>query len=189
MTVSTPSRPKAWVRELSDEESKLGRALAGGHVPSIAKAIVHNSALKQAVFLELLDQLDRECSVLCRTRDASFFCKVPLSMLEEFCWDKFVEELQHKSPLLLQVMSSITSRNDHRNKSKSGKVHFPGICMAAAILLKERNQRMTGVQSLISLVLFSSHVEKYVSLSNWLYWIVNNVHAIYTPCMCLGGAP
>ena len=132
VTVSTPSRPKAWVRELSDEESKLGRALAGGHVPSIAKAIVRNSALKEAVFLELLDQLDRECSVLCRTRDASFFCKVPLSMLEEFCWDKFVDELQHKSPVLLQVMSSITSRNDHRNKSKSGKVHFPGICMAAA---------------------------------------------------------
>ena len=161
--MSTPSRQKPWIRELSEEESKLGRALAGGHAPSIAKAIVRNCTLKRAVFLEMLDQLNRECSKLCQKHETSLFCKVPGSALEDFHWDKFVQELHDKSPLLLQVMLTITSHNDHRNKSKTGKVHFPGICMATAILLKERNQRMTGVQSLISLILFSSHVEKYVS--------------------------
>ena len=51
---------------------------------------------------------------------------------------------------------------DHRNRSKSGRAHQPGICMAAAVVLKERNQKMTGVQSLVSLMLFASHVDKQV---------------------------
>lgn len=86
-----------------------------------------------------------------------------MNQLEEFKWDGFVEELRNKTPLLLQLILTVTMHNDHRNQLKSGKVHFPGICMAVAILLKERSQRMTGVQSLISLILFSSHVDKYVS--------------------------
>ncbi len=90
------------------------------------------------------------------------FCKVPLPELEEFQWDKFIGELQDKAPTLLQVLSTISSRNDHRNKLKSGRAHYPGICMAAALVPKERNQRMTGLQSVIALILFASHVDKQV---------------------------
>ena len=43
-----------------EEESSLGRALAGGHIPSVAKAIVKHSALREAVFLLFLDELDTE---------------------------------------------------------------------------------------------------------------------------------
>ena len=38
----------------------------------------------------------------------------------------------------------------------------PGICMATAILLKERNKKLHGVQSRISTLLYSSHLEKQV---------------------------
>ena len=46
---------------------------------------------------------------------------------------------------------------DHRNANKRGERHYPGICMATAILLKERNR---GIQAFLSLVLFSSRVQK-----------------------------
>jgi len=41
-----------------EEESALGRALAGGHIPSVAKAVVNHSGLREAVFLKLLDEVD-----------------------------------------------------------------------------------------------------------------------------------
>ena len=102
--MSSPSKQRTWVRKLNDDESKLGRALAGGHVPSIDKAIVRIDSLKQAVFLELMDQVDNECSQLCQiSRKTSLFCKVPVNQLEEFKWDGFIEELRNKAPLLLQL--------------------------------------------------------------------------------------
>ncbi len=45
---------------------------------------------------------------------------------------------------------------------KVGEAHFPGICSAAAILLKERNREMCGLQSLVSLLMYSCHAEKQV---------------------------
>ena len=47
----------------------------------------------------------------------------------------------------------------NRNQQKRGDAH----CMLMAILLKERNREMCGVQTLLSLILFSSRVQKQVS--------------------------
>ena len=57
----------------------------------------------------------------------------------------------------------IVNRNDYRNQHKQGERHHPGICMAIATLLKERNHEMCGVQTYLSLVLFSSRVHKEVT--------------------------
>ena len=75
-----------------------------------------------------------------------------------------IAELEGKAPLLLRICSSIVSVNDHRNQHKCGASHYPGICMATAVLLKERNREVTGLQSLMYLLFFSSHVEKKVIL-------------------------
>ena len=64
-----------------------------------------------------------------------------------------VRELEAQAPLLLKALSSIVTHNDHRSVSKVGASHFPVICMAAAVILKERNREMCGVQSLISLLM------------------------------------
>lgn len=89
---------------------------------------------------------------------------MPQSLLAEFSWTVLVEVLQKKAPTFFQILSTIASHGDHRNKMKVGDAHNPGICMAAAVILKERNREMNGVQSLLSLLLFTSHVNKQV------YW-------------------
>lgn len=131
-------------------------------MPSLAKAVMGHNALRKAVILSVLDQLESECSKLCqKSTPPPLFCKVPVSEIEEFQSDKFIQELKDKAPLFLQILSSIT-HNDHRNKWKCGTAHNPGICMAAAVVMKERNQKMTREQSLISQMLFASHVDKQV---------------------------
>ena len=50
-----------------------------------------------------------------------------------------IAELQSTAPLFYRVMYSLASSNDYRTLVKVGTVHFPGICSAVVILLKERN--------------------------------------------------
>ena len=68
-----------------------------------------------------------------------------------------------KAPTLLRLLSTIVQHNDHRNTSKRGDRHNPGISMAMAVLLKERNREMCGLQSLIVLLLFKGQAHKKAS--------------------------
>ena len=48
---------------------------------------------------------------------------------------------------------------------KGMHMQYPGLCTAVAILLKERNRVMCGVQSYVSSVLFSNNIHKKVCAS------------------------
>ena len=91
--------------------------------------------------------------MLCQAATTSKLSHIPVDQMAIFKWDSLTEELRSKSPLLLKVLTSIAVRNDHRNKKKVGAAHNPGIGTAAAVFLKERNCRMSGVQSLVSMLM------------------------------------
>lgn len=146
-------------------ETKIGRALAGGHLPSIAKSIMGHDKLRELLFKQFVANIDSECSQLCQRQPKhSVYRKMSKALLADFSWKDFVEDLKNKAPTFFQILSTIASHGDHRNKAKVGDAHNPGICMAAAVILKERNREMNGVQSILSLLLFTSHVNKQV------YW-------------------
>ena len=176
----TPSRLVPWTRKLDDEDAKVGRALAGGHIPSVAKAAMDHRGLREAILQLVLNKIGAECTTLCKRSPPSLFRKIAVEELMEFRWEKLIADLCTKAPLLLQILSSIVSTNDHRNRQKAGAAHYPGICMAIAVILKERNREMCGVQSLISLLLFSAHAEKKVYLSHSLPMLSSNILSIYT---------
>lgn len=77
-------------------------------------------------------------------------------------WDAFIIELQSKAPTLLLILLTLVSFNDSSNAKKVGATHFPGVCAAVAVLLKERNREMCGFQSLVSALLYACHSEKQV---------------------------
>ena len=168
--MSTPSKTLPWCTTLSDEVMKLGSALADGHLPSIAKAIVGHTILSELVFTLFVEKIDAECSTLCRRSAVppSLFRKVPVSQLSNFNWKSILDELAVKAPLFLQVLIKIACHGDYRNKKKVNSAHYPSIAMAAAVILKERNREMCGVQSLLSLLLFTSRVHKQVGYSHFL---------------------
>lgn len=164
VSVSSPSRPKPWSRLLPDEESKIGRALAGGNLQSLANAVMEHRGLRDLVLLRFLDSIDAECTTLCRRSLPSTFRKISTPTLGEFNWELMVDELQAKAPTLLRVLSTICAHNDHRNQKKCGSMHYPSICMAASVILKERDREMCGLQSMMSLLLFAPRVDKVVSV-------------------------
>jgi len=104
-----------------------------------------------------------------RTLPLSPFQKMDADQCGSFEWKTFVEDLKKKAPTLHAVFSCIVSRSDQHPNS----THYPGLCMSVAILLKERNREMSGLQYIVSLLLYSSHVDKQVSDRNALMHIDN----------------
>lgn len=147
---------------LGPAESKIARALLGRHAESIAKAVMGQDDLREAIIIVLLMQLNQECTNLCKSSNGSPFHRIPVDKLADFKWRDVVANLQLNAPLLFTLFYTIVSRNDNRNVVKVGAAHYPGICSAIASLLKERNRKMCGIQSLVSLLMYSCHAEKQV---------------------------
>ena len=165
VTVNNPSKETSFSKTLGDAESRVARALLGGHAPSIASAVLAMDAVKESIFTSFLELVNRECSELCQTANSTNFRHIPVDQYGSFEWDMFMEELRSKSPMFLKILTTIAVRNDHRNTKKTGSAHFPGIGTAAAVLLKERNCHMSGLQSLVSMLMYSCHCEKQVQLT------------------------
>lgn len=165
MTSSTTPQT-LWEKELLDEEAKIGRVLAGGYTPSLARAIIRHRSLSCCVFDLFMKQISTECDCLCRRgmSVASIFRKIPVSQLNQFKWESCIEELKTTAPLLLQMLTTMVGKNDARNMQKRDTAHYPGICFAVAVILKERSREMCGLQSLVSLLLMASGVEKKVTI-------------------------
>ena len=125
---------------------------------------MNNKELADEVIKLVTGVINSECHVLCRKsrENPSLFRRISTTDMPSFQWSKFVDELVKNAPTLYQLISSIVSYGDHRNVKKSGDSHFPGVCMTIAVLLKERNREICGIQSLISLLLYQSHTQKQV---------------------------
>ena len=149
---------------LPESASSIWAALAVGHMPSVAEAIINHNELGNLVLQHFLDKIDQECTTLCQKtlEPSSPFRKVPVDKFPTFQWKSLIEHLLSTAPILFRLLSTISSHSDHRNKKKVDSAHYPGICMTAAVILKERNREMCGVQSLISLLLYTSHVDRQV---------------------------
>ena len=145
---------------------KIAQTLSGGHLPSIAKAVFSHCGIREHILLRVMDTLNNECDLMCRknVEQPSLFRKMSIAAVEEFSWVAAITELQKNCPTLLRLLRSLVSRNDHRNEHKRGESHDPGLCMAIATILKERNREMCGIQTYVSLVLFNSRVQKKVKL-------------------------
>ena len=163
--MNSPSRANPYVSTLSTSLHRIGCALAGEELSTIARAMFANDELRKYLLKKFLDMIDEECSELCRKtpNKVSLFRCVPIEKLSDFTWDAFATDLKLKAPTIYQVLSLIVSHSDHRNEVKKDRRHLPGICMAIATLLKERNREMCGLQSVISVALFASQVQKKVS--------------------------
>ena len=73
--------------------------------------------MSEAVFLLFLDELDAECSKLCKRSELSAFRKLPVSKMSEFEWKVLIDELSSKAPMMLKILCSLTSANDHRTST------------------------------------------------------------------------
>ena len=119
-------------KEVDGTLQKIGRSLAGGHIPSIAKSVFANPSLREQLIDKVVQAVGSECASMCSrsAQPASLFRCLSLDQSDTFAWKECVGELEQKCPILLRLLTHIVSHTDHRNTSKRGEKHYPGICMA-----------------------------------------------------------
>ena len=74
-------------KKLDDGLMKIGRALAGGHLPSIAKATFAHSGLREELLLKMMDlvnQVDALCKKEKHSESPSPFRHIPVLDMENF---------------------------------------------------------------------------------------------------------
>ena len=105
-----------------------------------------------------------ECDELCRRGASSTlpFKSIPTEHLPDFKWRICIQNLEEKALTLLRLLPKIVGKSDNRNQDKHGDKPHPGICMAIATVLNERNREMYGIQTMTSLLLLTSRVQKQV---------------------------
>lgn len=164
VTVVSPSRQQPLTKTLAEAESRVAQNLVYGYAPLIVDAVLQIGALREAIVNSFVNTICLECNTLCQRMNGatSLFRSIPVTAIADKKWEAFIEELQSKAPTMLHLFTTIASYHDHRNETKIGASHYPGICTAIAVLLKERSREMCGLQSIISALMYACHCEKQV---------------------------
>lgn len=140
----------------------LGKALWKGDMNEVVVSIFNNPELADAIVNQLTSIIDAECSTISQRSVISPFRKMSINEMVNFQWSTLIDDLSVKAPTLYRILSSVVAHSDSRNKVKLDATHAPGLCMTTAVLLKERNREICGVQSIVSMLLHYSHAEKQV---------------------------
>ena len=165
MSVSIPSSETQCTSAVHQTLTPVAESIKDGNLSSIARAITEHEPLSELIFKLYVQKVSQECGSLCsKSQEPSPFRKIPIQQLVTLEWTLLMSHLSTKCPHLYSLFAAIVSHSDHRNKDKRESSHHPGICMAIAILLKERNREMCGVQSLVSVLMYNSHVQKQVRI-------------------------
>ena len=109
---------------------------------SISAAVYSCTALRDLLLKNILATIDAELVDLCKRNAPSMFRRLSIDAMVQFDWSYCISQLELKGPTLLEMITTLVSKNDGCNKFKSGSGHFPGICTAIA---KERNREMCSI--------------------------------------------
>ena len=80
-----------------------------------------------------------------------------MNALKDFEWDTVIDELRNHAPVVLGILQAATKPRVPRANTNAVIGTF------AAIILKQRNSKMSLLQKIISLLLYSGHTSIQVS--------------------------
>lgn len=140
-------------RCLNEDLERLGKMLVRGTYKQIARASWQNPKLRKELQVLVLKDVDKECHALCSRKRPSCLRSPSKEQLKNFSFDKLNTEMKNRAPFLRAILHTACVNN--RNASRP-KEWMPTICMAAAVLLRNRSSRLNAVQLLLSIFLYHS---------------------------------
>ena len=141
---------------LTPKRKKLGKAVARGFNHSIIRECFSNTTTKKELYWKLVQLLRREIKNMCSEKVNSLLLDKSSGALSEFSWEKLKNELSSNAPTLFCILQGCTMTKVPR----SNRDATIGIC--AAILLRFHYPKMSLVQRIISIVLYTGHSAKQV---------------------------
>ena len=138
---------------------KLGRAVGRRDRRSIANQIILDKKLAQLAAEKIGKQLQCELVSSVSLSSNSLYTNKDKQCLKSFKWLALCKDLQRTAPLLSIILQKCIETN-------RCNVHKPDknvlIAVIAGILLRNRSQLANFLQSVVSMILYSSHCPKQV---------------------------
>ena len=89
-----------------------------------------------------------------------------------FDWESLYAELSKRAPVLFSMLEAVLRRNAMEGQSRSKAV----LCTAASILLHHRNEKLSLIQRIVSMILYTGHSAKRVRFLSFV--VFNYIHAV-----------
>ena len=126
---------------------------------ALARRCLENDDIRKCIISGVSRMLRKEIATLCSNLVPSVLRDKSNDGLKSFQWKCLLDELQTHAPMLLEILKSCTKVR--RPISQQQAV----IRVITAILCKNRRNSASLIQRLISVILYSGHASKMVSIS------------------------
>ena len=141
---------------LTPTRKVIAKAIGRGNWKATALEILKDENGRKYCLQKIGIMIRNELHTLCSPVAKSILGSQSLSDLSDFTWERLIKELEMYAPVLLSILRDATvTRTDRPNR---GTI----IGMCAALLLKHRYFKMSLVQKIFALVLYSGHSGKQV---------------------------
>ena len=116
-------------------------------------------SLRKAMLRQMSKSIQHECRSLCskRLQKSVLRCE-SVEEMQKFTFIKFSRELQQRTPTLYHALKAASYRPRRRKQTATKYT----LHMAAAVLLRGRNQFLCMPQMVISTILYTGHCSKMV---------------------------
>ena len=150
---------KDYTRKLPSELESLGKMLLRGTFKQIAAAAWKNHSLKRELQLQMMKDIDKECSGLCSKKSPSILRSPTKEKLLKFSMEKLNKEIRNRAPLTFSMLAaaSVNERSKAKVRKKTEEDFWsPALGVAAAVCLRNRSMYMNAVQLQISMFIYHS---------------------------------
>lgn len=111
----------------------------------------------------LAQVIRQEIAKLCSSKVSSIQTSRDAKSLQGFSWDSLIDEATEHAPTLVQLLMESTKKGKKRQGSQGSQRILIGMCLS--LLCRHRNQKMSLVQKLLGLILYSGHSAKQVRIA------------------------
>lgn len=105
----------------------------------------------------LLDQILKQVHEESETHNPSLLRALTPAKLSSFSFENIISEWESHAPLFLKFSYAVANVHASMRKQK-----YTGVCIAGAVLLRERNVHMSAVHHIAGLILFHGNATKLV---------------------------
>ena len=133
-----------FTKVLPPQLEMLGKSLLYSRWREVSKAAFDTPVLQISLKENFCKILQKESEGLCNKKDPSILRKTSKDDIKSFNLVKLYKELSMRAPFLVKVLSLIGFNGYQARRDQD--LHIPAVCVAAATLLKNRNQQMNAMQ-------------------------------------------
>ena len=117
--------------------------------------------LREGIEEQMCNVISSEAKTLCSAKSPSCLRTPTEELMLNFSWGMAGKEIEEKAPFLHKVLNAAASPKFVRDQTDVNR--YPGICLAAGILLKLRDPAMSLIPYVISLMLKAGGLAKKVN--------------------------